>query len=66
MLRWDIEDNWVWIREGNEKYSVRSSYNRIRNEMRADEDKLFYKLWQARHCVQRNFMHRGSCWTSYQ
>jgi len=44
----DLDDNWVWLGDENDIYSVRNAYIRIRNDMMGDDDKLFYKLWTTK------------------
>ena len=41
MLRRDIEDELVQIREDNAKYSVKLPYKRVKNEVRGDDEALF-------------------------
>jgi len=65
-LKKDIEDKGECLGEGNKVYTVRFAYNRIRDEMREDDDKFFYRLWTAKavrlvqFCVWRVLL------TSYQ
>jgi len=40
----DLNDNWFWFGEGNEIYTVKLAYNKIRNNIREVDDKLFFKL----------------------
>ena len=41
MLRRDMEDELVQIREDNSKYSVKLAYKRVNNEVRGDDEALF-------------------------
>jgi len=41
----DLDDIWFWLGDRNGSYTVKSTYNKIRNDMRGDNDKLFFKLW---------------------
>jgi len=49
-LKRGIEETWIWNREGNEIYSVRSGCSRIRNELRGMITNYFLNFEKQRHC----------------
>jgi len=65
-LKKDIEDKWEWLGEGTKVYTVRFAYNRIRDETREDDDKLFYRLWTAKAVRLVQFCEWRVLSTSYQ
>jgi len=53
----DLDD--IWLGDRNGSYTVKSTYDKIRNDMRGDDDKLFFKLWTAKALPSAQFFYWG-------